>query len=74
MKIDIQELIDYLQGGCKTLNEGVSDISEGVLNESNLTIQQHEIIDSEIFRCESCGWWHEISEQSEDGENCIECL
>ena len=72
--INTQELIEYLQGSCKTLNEGVSDITDGVFNEDDLTKNQIEEIDNEIFCCSNCGWWCELSDQSEDGENCINCV
>lgn len=32
-------------------------------------------LDGEIFCCETCGWWHEISESSEaDDTSCRDCV
>lgn len=40
----------------------------------DLTTEDHDVIDNNIFLCETCGWWCEISERSEnDEENCNDC-
>ena len=33
------------------------------------------LVDSEIFNCETCGWWCEMSEVAEDDEQniCLDC-
>jgi len=71
---DIQNIIDYLQGTCMTLQAACQAYG---YEEEDLTTEQLETIDQEIFLCTSCGWWHEQGESSEhspDGENyCIEC-
>ncbi len=69
----VDELIDYLRGTCKTLNEGTQDLfekDEEILSQSNL-----EKIDNEIFRCEQCDWWFDDSELNDNkGSNfCDDC-
>lgn len=67
----IQELIDTLQGTCKSLEQGCQDCG---FTEDSLTSSELEDLDAEIFLCESCGWWYERSEESERNEgDCIEC-
>lgn len=70
---DVSELIEYLQGTSMTLDEGVADLYEGCDSEI-LTSDDHATIDNEIFKCEECGWWFEICEQSEDDDTkCKDC-
>jgi hypothetical protein len=59
-------LIEVLQGTCQTLDE-----------EDREWIDKNDLcgrFDDEIFCCETCGWWGEINEVSEeDGDVCQEC-
>lgn len=66
----IEELIESLRGTCQTLSEA---LPEG-MEEDDLTKADTDAIDEQIFRCETCSWWDEISEQNEDGENCLDCV
>lgn len=72
---DLQNIIDYLQGTCMTLQAACQAYG---YEEDDLTAPQLEEIDSQIFLCTTCGWWYEIADSSEDspdGENvCIECI
>ena len=74
-KIDITALIEYLQGSCKSLQEGIRAISDEEFTEDDLTSADYEEIDNEIFECIECGWWHEVGDMSEDADEniCIEC-
>lgn len=65
---DVQKLVEDLQGTCKQLEEALPEEME--LND--LTEEDHEFIDNEIFLCETCGWWCEISEQTMEG-SCRDC-
>jgi hypothetical protein len=65
---DVQQLIDDLQGTCTSIND---HLPEG-MDDMDLTSEDHDVIDNQIFLCETCGWWCEISEQDEDG-NCQDC-
>ncbi len=66
----IQELIEYLQGTCKSLSEGLDAFD---LEEDDLTDEQRQTIDDEIFNCSKCGWWCEIS-QEVGSETCGELV
>lgn len=73
---DLQGIIEYLQGSCKTLTEGIIAVTENDdLTEDDLTAEQMQTIEDEIFLCSVCGWWYEVGEMSEaEDENiCIEC-
>lgn len=68
---NIQEIVEALQGTANTIDEV---LPEG-MDWSDLTAEDHAYIDQEIFNCATCGWWYEISEQSdnEDENTCIDC-
>ena len=71
---DVDQLIQYLQGSCKTLEEAIRDSYD--MSEGDLTEQDTDKIDSEIFLCSTCGWWCEISEMkldSSDEQICGDC-
>lgn len=60
------DLIYYLQGSCNSLTED----DRGFLQDNNLL----ERFDSDIFECETCGWWCGDDERSEDQDDvCSEC-
>lgn len=74
----LDEIIEYINGTCHTLDEVVNQITEGEFQESDLTEEQISKIDNEIFLCEECGWWDEISDKCNEtencgGEHCIDC-
>jgi hypothetical protein len=68
---DVQVLIYHLQGSCDTLNSAIDTLFPG-MSEDDLTEDDHNEIDNQIFLCETCGWWCEICEQDLDG-NCEDC-
>ena len=68
--INIQKLIETLQGTCLSMQEGVRMVCGGDVDEEQLTQEQHSEIDQEIFLCETCSWWFEISDQCSETENC----
>jgi len=68
---DLDEFIQDLQGTCKTME---SALPEGMTIE-DLTEDDLENIDQEIFNCETCNWWCEVSEMaSEEGSICRDCI
>ena len=72
--INVVKLCEYLQGTCKTLNDGC--VSFGY-EEDDLTEDDLNYIDNEIFLCTSCGWWCEVcdSVDNDEGENvCCDCV
>jgi len=68
---EIDKLCEYLQGTYHTLQEGIHTFYPE-MSEEELTKEEHEQIDQEIFCCETCSWWHEANEQDSDG-NCSDC-
>jgi hypothetical protein len=71
-KFSIHDVIQDLTGTTMTLQNVLDDYSK---DESDLTPEDHATIDSEIFCCDNCGWWCEVSESNEDGPNqiCDDC-
>lgn len=70
----IEQIIQYLQGTCmNTVDSALNELFS--LSESDLTEEQMEHIDQELFNCDVCGWWCESSENAgTDGENvCNDC-
>lgn len=72
---DVQTVIDHLQGTCmNTLASAIEELFPG-MTEDDLTTEDHEKIDIEIFVCDTCGWWCEMSEEhdSDSGQVCDDC-
>ncbi len=61
----IQELIADLQGTCNSISECLPT----GFSEEDITQEQFEEIDLEIFRCATCDWWFEVSEEQGQDEN-----
>lgn len=65
---DINTIIDSLRGSCQTLDESLPDEMEFI----DLTKEDFDQLDGEIFLCEDCGWWCEEYENT--GDNiCDDC-
>jgi len=68
----LHAIIDDLRGTCKSLSEVCE--AHGV---DELTMADHETIDSELFLCVECEWWcawDELSMHASDGDDvCDEC-
>jgi hypothetical protein len=71
----ILEVIEYLQGTCKTLQEGIQD-NYPEMDESELKPDDLEELDNEIFNCTFCGWWCEIFECNDRSNEqvCDDCV
>lgn len=71
---DINELIEALRGTCSNIED---HLPEG-MHWHDLTTQDHNSIDAEIFLCDTCGWWCEALECNTDPEDgqyiCDDCL
>jgi hypothetical protein len=68
----LQELIDTLCGTSRSIAECLPTN----IREEDLPADQLEEIYQQIFRCETCDWWFERSEQAEqesDKELCQSC-
>lgn len=57
---NIQEKIDEITGTCEHL-----DLDD-------FTDEELIILDSQIFQCETCGWWCPLEEETED-RICTDC-
>jgi hypothetical protein len=55
------EIIDSLRGTCDTLYSAL-EYYNALYLEDNLQFLQY--LDNQIFLCDACGWWCEISEES----------
>lgn len=74
MRPEIEEIINHLTGTCGTLDEACQFVLGEEFDSTNLTRAESEYIDSTIFCCESCGWWMETIETSEEEPGyCIDC-
>lgn len=61
----LDEIIDFLKGSCVTLNDAIITHIDESYDEDDLTFDQLNKIDNEVFLCTECGWWSEISEAIE---------
>jgi len=77
----INEIVDYIQGSCKTLDEAVHDITEGEADGIDEVSNWRELcdtVDRTHFLCVQCGWWSEAGDYAEVQENpngdvCSDC-
>lgn len=72
-KEKMEEIINGLQGTCKSLDEVLShyEISYYSLSDENF-----EQLDNAIFCCACCGWWYdtgELSSKIADEQVCTDC-
>jgi hypothetical protein len=66
----INKLIEYLQGSCVSLSEACDTFE---IDEDTLSREELQELDNQIFNCETCGWWCEISEMQEEEHICNDC-
>lgn len=75
---EISELIEHLQGTCDTLDGAIQEVLGDDFSSEDLSDENHDQIDLEIFLCADCGWWCEISQESEDSDEtervCDDCM
>jgi len=65
----IEQIIQFLQGTCmNSLNDAVVEICGEEFSEDDLTSENHDQIDNEIFLCDTCGWWCEVSQEADTEE------
>ena len=73
----LMEIIEYTRGTCQSLDEVLEKFDESF---DELTMEDAEIIDENIFCCGNCGWWCETSEMADDWEDhhdepcCEDCV
>lgn len=75
---DINKVIEHLQGSSGTIQGALDDLYPD-MDEMELTSEDHDCIDNEIFLCTVCNWWRETSQAAYDEdiqeqicEDCIE--
>lgn len=75
---DIQKVIETLQGTSLTLNEAIEMLYGEGFTDMCLESSDYDVMNNEIFLCDQCGWWCEISERADveetDGADmCQDC-
>lgn len=70
---NIDTFIEGLQGTCDSMQEALDKMYPDMYEDDILPSEQTHI-SHEIFNCDTCNWWYEISEQSTDGSNCCNCV
>ena len=79
---DIHKVIDYLQGTLNSISSAFG--KDGILDdnfqsiypdmtEDDLTQEDFQTLDLEIFQCETCGWWYETSFMGMEDRICQDC-
>jgi hypothetical protein len=59
----VHELIEVFKGQC--IHTDMEEMAREMFGEDiELTKDDFDIIDNEIFLCEGCGWWCESSEET----------
>lgn len=67
----VDEVAHALQGTCKSLAEVLEEHGLGHLEDDRAFL---EGLDNEVFCCDECSWWCELSEMSERHEGvCTDC-
>lgn len=67
----VDTIAHALQGTCKSLGECLAEHDLEHLEEDMAFLQG---LDQEVFCCDQCSWWCEMSEMSEDREGiCTDC-
>lgn len=66
---ELEELVDALRGSTDTLDMAIKELFGDQYGEDQMDDSDHDYIDNEIFLCTDCGWWCEISDESQE---CLE--
>lgn len=56
---NLDKLIENLEGTCQTIDYVLGLLYEN-MEESDLTEEEIETLESNIFLCDCCGWWFEV--------------
>jgi len=71
---EIEQIINYLQGTCKSIDDAIYDIFGEDRDINDLSAGDYASIDERIFLCNTCGWWYEQGEMAEnDNWECEGC-
>lgn len=73
----INKLICYLQGTSISLKEACNSLG---FDRKDLTAEELEELDSQLFQCDNCGWWYNIDKRAyiehnrfQDNNICTDC-
>jgi len=71
--VDIDKLVHNLRGSSKTLEQGLE--VQG-LSLEDMTDQDNDALDEEVFKCDTCSWWCDIMYAvDDDGDRvCTDCF
>lgn len=72
--IDLDELINSLRGSSDSLDNALNRLFDKEFD--SMSIDDSLYLDSQIFQCETCGWWCDICEMSENENDdwiCEDC-
>jgi hypothetical protein len=64
-----QEIIEFLRGSTNSLDYALETFNAHHLQDDMSFLGE---LDSQIFYCETCGWWCDLDELASDGE-CEDC-
>ena len=78
VKFNIQDLIDSIEGTCNSIDSTVQsmyDDGDDFDWMGDLTPEELETLDSQIFQCQQCGWWNEQPAEENEYEEwiCYDC-
>lgn len=62
----IGKLVSFLSGSTNSLEQGLAslfDVEE--VGTESIALESLHRLDEQIFCCAQCGWWHDVSEESE---------
>lgn len=57
----------------KSLEQPTEEQLEEWVEQLDNSTEFDNYLDNELFLCSTDGWWYELCEQAEDGENCEDC-
>lgn len=70
---DVNKIIETCSGSCMETIQSAIEFHYPEMDEDDLTEDDINHIDNEIFNCSTCGWWCEISDESGTQENELVC-
>lgn len=68
---DYDKIVNICLGTCNEDLESAISYHYPEMDVDDLTLEDHDLIDNEMFLCDACGWWCEASELEE--EFCTDC-
>lgn len=72
----LDELIEALVGTMDDLQNAMDELFGEGYSEKDLTVEDHDYINSRIFLCKSCEWWIRVDETAATEalvDYCLDC-